>query len=132
MNILLVALSTVEGYREVAHYARSPIGQDFYACPAIIVGAFLFSLISIWMARRDNLQRPTWSRVPWNWCYDPLQSLYITTWIMFAMATGGSLHLLSIGRNGFLTVSLYFSAALGFFLGQSYIYKRYHARITDA
>ena len=131
VNSALPILSAVAGYRMVAEYARPIIVQDWFACPAILIGSFLFTLCSIWFAQCFTLRRPSWSRNPLNWRYDPLQSLYITTWIMLGMSIGGALRLPSVGRNGLLCFSMFTSATLGFFVGERFIYSIYHARIAE-
>jgi protein-S-isoprenylcysteine O-methyltransferase Ste14 len=131
INTALVVLSALSGYWKIGKWTRPPQKEDWIACPLIVIGALLFSFVMVWYRREEKMQRPLWTRSPWNWADDPLQSLYITTWICCSWTIGCGLHLWAIGSRGLLTVAMFFSLLIGLLLGQLLIYKIYSRRITE-
>jgi hypothetical protein len=104
INIALVALALLGGYNSLSPEKLRHTNPDAIACGIILLVMPLFSIGSVsYSIRRWNhnrLARPSLSRNPLNWWGDPLQSLFISTCGMAAMAVGSAVRRPTIGSVG--------------------------------
>jgi hypothetical protein len=135
VNISLVALSVRQGYASLAPEQLRHVNPDAVVCSAILLTLPLFALFTVhYSVRRCNvgkLRRPSFDRNPLNWWYDPLQSLFISTCNVAAMAVGGLLHRPS-GSVAFWMVASYFCFTFGLLIGQMLVYRVYRDRVVAA
>jgi hypothetical protein len=136
INIALVALALLGGYNSLSPERLRHTNPDAIACGIILLVMPLFSIGSVsYSIRRwnhDRLARPSLSRDPLNWWHDPLQSLFISTCGMAAMALGSAVRRPTIGSVGFWTVAVYACFALGLLVGQILVYRIYRENIIAA
>ena len=135
LNISFVVLAMWGGYGSLASERLKHTNPDGILCLIILVGMSLFSIgtvfYSVKSCKCESLQTPTWNRNPFNWWYDPLQSLFMSTWIMSAMALGSMIRMPAYGSIGFWTFGVYFCWAAGTAMGQFFVYKIFRNRITS-
>jgi len=135
-NVALVVLGLWEGYASMSPQQLRQTNPDWILCLIVLVVMPLFSIGSVYysVSRRkcETLRRPSWDRHAINWWYDPLQSLFVSTCIMSAMAVGSTFRLPGSGSIGFWTFALYCCLTVGLTVGQLIVYKIFHARIRDA
>jgi tellurite resistance protein TehA-like permease len=134
VNLAVVALGLWDGYAVMSpdrlrHETAEPI-----LCAIILLLMPLFALgavhYSVHRRKLERLARPSWSRNPLNWWHDPLQSLFVTTCYMAAMAVGSGIRRPVIGSAAFWTFEVYCCFAIGLLIGQVMIYRVYRTRIT--
>lgn len=122
-NVGLVVLGFWSGYVSLEPEKLRHINPDAIACVSILVGAPLFALLSVGYSvhrwKREKLARRSWDRNPLNWWGDPLQSLFIMTWIMATTAIGSALRRPTFGTIAFWTFGVYVSFAIGLLAGAS-------------
>ena len=110
INIALVALALLGGYNSLSPEKLPHTNPDAILCGVILLVMPLFAIGSVrWFIRRWNhnrLARPSLGRNPLNWWHDPLQSLFISTCFMAAMAIGSAVRHPTIGSVGFDASSL--------------------------
>jgi len=99
------------------------------AMPAFAVGAVYYSVVR---GNCERLRRPSWDRHPINWWADPLQSLFISTWVISAMAGGSVVRLSGSGEKGFWMFAFFLCFAVGLAIGQFIVYKIFRDRIKGA
>ena len=132
-NIGSVILAIKGGYDSLAPERLKTTNPDGILCLIILVVISLFSIGSVFYSVKsckcDYLRTPSWDRNAFNWWYDPLQSLFMMTWIMAAMAMGSMFRLPSYGSIGFWTFGVYFCWAVGTAIGQLVVYKIFRNRI---
>ena len=87
---------------------------------------------SIQSKKCETFQRPTWTRNPINWWYDPLQSLFISNFISAGMAIGSALRLSKGTETGFWLFISYCCMAIGLLIGQLLVYRVFRARIVKS
>lgn len=135
INTTLVVLALLGGYNSLSPEKLRHTNPDVILCGLILLVTPLFAIGSVtYSIRRWNhsrLARPSLSRNPLNWWRDPLQSLFISTCIMVAMAIGGALRRPTIGSVGFWTLAVYACIAFGLLVGQILVY-RIHREIIIA
>jgi|SRR5215469_9421527 len=133
-NLTLVALAFLGGYNSMAPHRLRHTNPDSIACLSILLTMPLFAVWSVTYSIRrwkaEPLVRPSWSRNPLNWSRDPLQSLFVTTCIMAAMAIGGVVRYPALGSVGFWTLGVYCCFAIGLMVGQILVYRIYRQHIA--
>lgn len=133
VNIALVTLALVDGYKSLSPEKLRNTNPDAVSCCLILLGTPLFTLLAVEFSIRrwkhNNLARPSFDRNPLNWWGDPLQSLFISTCVMAAMAIGSALLRPTIGSVGFWTFAVYTCFALGLVVGQILVYRIYRENI---
>jgi hypothetical protein len=136
VNFSLVALSMRQGYMSLDPEQLRHVNPDAVLCSLILLTLPLFALGTVhYSVRRcnvDKLRRPSFDRNPLSWWYDPLQSLFISTCGMAAMAIGSAVRRPTIGSVGFWTVAVYTCFALGLLVGQILVYRIYRENIIAA
>ena len=136
INIALVALALLGGYRSLSPDKLRNTNPDAILCGLILLVLPLFAIGSVgYSIRRWNhsrLGRPSLSRNPFNWWHDPLQSLFISTCIAVSTAIGSALRRPSLGSVGFWMVAFYTCCALGLLVGQILVYRIYRENIIAA
>ena len=136
MNIALVTLALLGGYESLAPEKLRHTNPDAIFCGLILLVTPLFAIWSVsYSIRRWNhnrLARPSLRRNPLNWWHDPLQSLFISTCVMAAMAIGSVARRPTIGSVGFWTVAVYTCFAFGLLIGQILVYRIYRKNIIAA
>jgi FtsH-binding integral membrane protein len=135
VNISLIALGVRQGYASLAPEQLRHVNPDAVFCSLILLTAPLFALLTVhYSVRRcnvDKLRRPSLDRNPLNWWFDPLQSLFISTCSVAAMAVGSLLHR-PTGSVAFWMVATYFCITLGLVVGQVVVYRVYQDRVVAA
>jgi hypothetical protein len=82
------------------------------------------------MATVSSLEKPTWNRSPFRWFADPLQSLFISSWLMLCVFAGTTARLLG-GKKELLDLLPLYGAILGGLVtGQIIVYRVYRKRIV--
>lgn len=136
VNITLVTLALQGGYSSVAPENLRNKNPDAIFCCLILLVTPLFALwgvhYSIRRWKHNNLVRPSFHRNPLNWWHDPLQSLFISTWVAVSMTIGSALRRPAIGSVGFWMVAMYTCLAIGFVTGQMLVYRLYRKQIIAA
>ena len=136
INIALVALALLGGYNSLSSEELRNKNPDAIACGLILLTTPLFAIGSVsYSIRRWNhsrLARPSLSRNPLNWWHDPLQSLFISTFVFVSMVIGSALRRPTIGSVGFWTLAVYACFALGLLIGQILVYRIYRENIIAA
>jgi hypothetical protein len=109
---------------------------DIVYCSIILVIMPLFAVGSVFYSTRsgkcETLLRPSWNRNAINWWYDPLQSLFITNFILAGMAIGSALRLSKGNETGFWLFASYCCMAVGLLVGQFLVYRIFRARIVKS
>lgn len=136
LNIGCVLLAVWGGYGSLSPERLKNTNPDFILCLIILIIMSLFSIgtvaYSFKACKCEGLRTPSWDRNPFNWWYDPLQSLFMSTWIMSAMALGSMIRMPAYGSTGFWTFGVYFCWATGTAIGQLFVYKIFRDRIVKA
>jgi hypothetical protein len=134
LNLTLIALAFVDGYNSIAPDKLRHTNPDSVACLCILLATPPFA---VWMAtysirrwKSDTLSRPSWTRNPFRWSRDPLQSLFISTFVMAAAAVGGTVKHPAFGSVGFWTLGIDSCFAVGLIVGQILVYRIYRQRIA--
>jgi hypothetical protein len=130
-NTALVLGAFWTGYSEMSPAKLRGTNPDQYLCLAILICMPLSVVLAIG-ARHESLRRPSWDRSPFFLGRDPLQAVFVTTLIMFAVSVGSSLRISGAGAVGRWTVATYWSILVGLILGQIIAYIMYRDRITRA
>lgn len=134
INIATVAFSLWGGYATLDPKRLAHTNPDFILCLIILGVIPLFSIGTVYYSVKeckcDSLRTPSWDRNPYNWWYDPLQALFMMRWIMSGMALGSMIRLPTYGSIGFSTFGVYFCTAVGATIGQFFVYRIFHSRIT--
>ena len=135
-NSTLVALALWNGHESMTPSRLLNKNPDLTFCLIILLIMPLFALGSVEFSIRGRkvgrFARPSWDRNPFNWWGDPLQSLFITTCIMGAMAVGGATYHPAFGTTGFWMLGTYCCWAIGLALGQFLVYWIYRERIVSS
>jgi hypothetical protein len=135
LNIGLVVLALWGGYGSMTPKLLRQTNTDAIPCLIILIIMPIFALRSVSFSIRrskcETLRRPSWDRNAFNWWFDPLQSLFISTFIASAMAIGSAFRLPSFGSVGFWTLGIYCCCAVGLVIGQFIVYRIYRERITE-
>lgn len=134
INSVLLLLSVWTGYGALDPNALRGTNPDKYLCLAVLVmmPIFAFGAVSIFGANHGTLPRPSWHRITFSWWRDPLQSLFITTYVFGGMALGAALHLYGTSSTGFWTFLVFICTFIGLIIGQFLAYAYHRARITKA
>ena len=134
VNLSLIALAVWGGYNSMAPDRLRHTNPDLVAWLIILVAMPLFAVLSVTYSIRrwksNPLSRPSLRRNPLNWWRDPLQSLFISTCIMVAMAIGSAVQHPAFGSVGFWTLGVYCCFAVGLLVGQFFVYRIYRNRIA--
>ena len=135
-NILAVLLTPWQGYVSIAPERLRHTNPDAVFCALILLTMPLFSIgcvyFSIHARNHKKLPRPTWNRNPLNWWDDPLQSLFISTWLASGGAVGSAFRNPGVGTVAFWTVGMNVCVALGLGIEQVLIYRIYREHISAA
>ena len=137
VNVGLVTLGLRGGYVSLQPERLRHTNPDLTFCVIILVTVPLVALGSVGYSvlrwkRGNQLSRPSWDRNPLNWWGDPLQSLFISTCIMTAMAVGSALRRPAVGSVAFWTFGMYVCFAIGLILGQALVYRVYREQIAPS
>jgi uncharacterized membrane protein YdcZ (DUF606 family) len=136
LNSIAMVLAFTGGYASLAPDRLSHTNPDPFVCLAILLGVPVFSILSVAYSlrrsKREPLSRPSWSRNPFNWWGDPLQSLFVFTCIMGATALGSAFQRPPFGSVGFWTLGVYSSFTIGLLAGQILVYRIYRQRIASS
>jgi tellurite resistance protein TehA-like permease len=136
VNIALVALALWGGYNSTSPERLRHTDPDAILCLILLVIVPLFTLFSVYYsiqhAKCETLRRPSWDRNAINWWYDPLQSLFIFTCIMSAMAVGSVFRLPAVGWAGLWTFAMFCCIAVGLTIGQFIAYRIFRKYIAEA
>ena len=136
INIALIILGLWGGYNSMSPEQLRQTNPDAILCFILLVAMPLFVICSvcysIYGAKCETLRRPSWNRCAFNWWYDPLQSLFLTTCFMAAMAISSALRFPALGSIGFWTFAMYFCISGGLLMGQIVVYCIFRARIKKA
>lgn len=126
-NSALTALALQGGYVSLTPARLTHTNPGPILCLIIVVITPVFAVLivtySIQRWKSNPLPRPSWGRNPLNWWRDPLQSLFVSTCIIIALAIGSSLRHPTFGSVGFWTLGVYASFAVGLFIGQILVYR---------
>jgi hypothetical protein len=135
LNWILVALSFWGGYKSMTPERLRHTNPDALLCLIILIitPVFAFGIVeySIRRWKVDQLAWPTWTRNPFNWWGDPLQSLFISTCLMGAMAIGSATQHPTFESVGFWTLGMYSCSAIGLLVGQILVYRIHRRRIAS-
>jgi tellurite resistance protein TehA-like permease len=135
-NIVLVILGLWGGFASMSPQRLRETNPDGILCLILLVIMPLFALGSVYYSicsgKCETLYRPSWDRHAINWWYDPLQSLFVSTCVMAAMAVGSTFRLPESGAVGFWTFAVFCCFAVGLATGQIIVYRVFRGRITDA
>jgi hypothetical protein len=133
LNSMLVALSFAYGYSSMTPDKLRHTNPEPILClilllitPLFAVGSVMYS-ITRW--KTAPLSRPSWNRNPFDWWHDPLQSLFVSTCVMAAMAIGSAVQRPGYGSVGFWTTGVYCCFAIGLLVGQIVAYRIYREYI---
>jgi hypothetical protein len=125
-----------QGYVSLAPERLRHVNPDAVLCSLILLTTPLFALgtvrYSVRVCNVDRLRRPSLDRNPLNWWYDPLQSLFITTCNIAAMAVGSLLHEPTGSSVALWMVAMYFCTTFGLVIGQALVYRVYRERVVAA
>ena len=136
INIGLVIFSFYFGYAIMAPAMLGHNNPDAILCVIVLVLIPLFALGSVYYSiyrwKCSTLRRPSWNRFPANWWFDPLQSLFMSTWAMAAVTLGSALRLPAVGFSGFWMSASLCCITIGLLVGQFFVYKIFRSRIVDA
>lgn len=142
VNIGLVMIGLWDGYKTMDSETLRRTNPDPILCAILLVIMPLFALGTVYyskyrwdqenkiLAHPFKLRKPSWDRNPINWWGDPLQSLFISTCYVGAMAIGASLRHPEISSVGFWAFGVYCSFAIGLLVGQLLAYRIFRERIT--
>jgi hypothetical protein len=136
VNIGLIVLASVAGYRSLAPEKLQHANPDAILCGLTLVVTPLFAIgivgYSVRRWNHDRLARPSLNRNPMNWWHDPLQSLFMTMCVMVSTVIGSAFRRPTIGSVGFWMLAAYACFALGLFIGQILVYRIYRENIVEA
>lgn len=134
LNSTLVVVAFWDGHESMTPSRLLHKNPDLILCMIILLTMPAFALGTVEFSIRgwkvSRFARPSWNRIPFNWWGDPLQSLFITTCIMGAMAVGGATQYPAFGSIGFWMLGVYSSFAIGLLVGQILVYRVYRERIV--
>jgi len=134
VNVGLIILSVFGGYSLMSPERLRQENPDEILCLILLVVMPLFALgsvsYSVGSGKCEKLRRPSWSRHAIDWWYDPLQSLFVSNWIMAALAIGSALRLPEVRSAGFWTFAMFCCLAIGLLIGQFLVYRVFRARIV--
>lgn len=135
LNLVLIGLALPGGYVSLSPDKLRHTNPDPILCSTILLIAPFFAICTVaYSIRRWKsapLPRPSWSRNPIRWWRDPLQALFISTWIMASMAIGSALRQPTFGSVAFWTLGVYACFAVGLSVGQVLVYRIYRQEITS-
>lgn len=135
VNSVLITLALRGGYVLLTADRLRHTNPGPLLCLFILLITPLFAVLivaySIRRWKSDPLPRPSLNRNPLNWWRDPLQALFVSTSIMFAMAIGGAFQHPAFGSVGFWTLGMYVCLAIGLIAGQILVYQIYRQRIAS-
>jgi len=136
LNSVLVALSGWGGYRAMSPENLLHMNPDWIFCSVIFVTVPLFVLVivqySISRKKQTALRRPAWDRFSINWWHDPLQCLFLSTFLCASTVCGSALRLFGTSSTGVWTFISYLSTLWGLLIGQYLVYRLHRERIHAA
>ena len=134
LNFNLVGLGLLGGYNSMSPQRLSHTNPDPILCLVALLMMPLFTFGSVAYSirrwKREALNRPSWTRNPFNWWGDPLQSLFVFTCIVGAMSVGSAVRHPAFGSVGFWMLGVYCCITIGLLLGQILVYRIYRERIA--
>lgn len=104
--------------------------------PPIIFLAAVFCIMtlcaigSVLVANASSLEAPSWNRSPFRWFKDPLQSLFVSTWLLLCVVLGTVTRLLSGHEEPLVLLPLYGVILTGLITGQYIVYRIYRKNIS--
>lgn len=133
LNSTVVTLSFAHGYGSMTPDKLRHTNPEPILClilllitPLFAVGSVMYSIVR-W--KTAPLSRPSWNRNPFDWWHDPLQSLFVSTCVMAAMAIGSAVQRPGYGSVGFWALGVYCCFAIGLLVGQIVAYRIYREYI---
>jgi uncharacterized membrane protein YeaQ/YmgE (transglycosylase-associated protein family) len=134
LNIVLLGLSVLAGYTEMAPDLLSRKNPDGIFCSIVLLGtiggSFGMVAYSIFGAGQQTLRRPSIRRFSIDWWHDPLQCLFLSCAFAGGMAVGAALRLSGTSTTGFWEFMFFLCLFLGFLIGQLGVYFVHRERIT--
>ena len=135
VNVLLVVGSLWDGYTSLDPEKLHHSNPDAIFCTSIFVLTLIFPILSVGFSLKgckcELLFRPSWDRNPLNWWFDPLQSLFVTSCAMAAMAVGSAVRRPALGTVGFWMFGAYACSVIGLIIGQILVYRIYRTNIAS-
>jgi hypothetical protein len=135
LNSTLIALAFRGGYTSMTPDRLRHTNPEPVLCLIVLLIMPLFTVLSVMYSiqrwKTDPLFRPSWDRNPLNWWHDPLQSLFVFTCVMAAMAIGSAVQHPAFGSVGFWTFGVYCCFTIGLLIGQILVYRIYRERIAN-
>jgi hypothetical protein len=129
-----VLLALRGGYASLTPDKLRHTNPEPLVCLIVLLGMPVFAILSVGYSLRrsktDLLPRPSWTRNPFNWWGDPLQSLFVGTCVMGATALGSAVQHPAFGSVGFWTLGVYCSFTIGLLVGQVLVYRIYREHIA--
>ncbi|HVU08249.1 MAG TPA: hypothetical protein VHG89_06875 [Verrucomicrobiae bacterium] len=136
INVSLVILAAFGGYSSMSPDKLKQMNPDIIFCtiilammPVFAVGTVFYSIRS---GKGETLPRPSWNRHGLNWWYDPLQSLFISNFVIAGLAIGSALCLPKTTETGFWLFASYCCMTVGLLIGQILVYRIFRSRIVAA
>jgi hypothetical protein len=135
LNSIAVILSIRSGYASLTPDRLLHKNPDLLSCLILLLGTPVFAIMSVGYSLRRSkaelLSRPSWTRNPFNWWGDPLQSLFVSTSVTAATALGSSIRRPAYGSVGFWMMGVYSCIAVGLLVGQILVYRIYRRLIVS-
>lgn len=125
VNIALFVLAIWTGYSETTAAQLKSQDRPIALCAAAAFGMALLAVGAPYFARSDGLQRPTLNRNPFCWWSDPLQAVFVSTFVCFGLLAGSILSLFVASRAAIWMVPVFGSMLLGLIAGQVIAYQLY-------
>ncbi len=134
LNSAAVVIAVRGGYLSLDAEKLRRTNPDAVLCLIILLVTPIFAILSVGYSLRRwstaPLRRPSWDRTPFKWWRDPLQSLFVLTFVMIATAIGSAIRKPMYGSVGFWTVGVYSCFGIGLCLGQILVYRIYRPSIA--
>ena len=135
LNTALMSLAVLAGYNSMNPEKLRHTNPGPILCLIVLFITPLFAIGSVAYAVRRSkiaqLKRASWSRNPFNWWRDPLQSLFVSTCVVGAMAIGSLVHRPAVGSVGFWTLGVYSCFTIGLLLGQVLVFRIHQQQIAS-
>jgi hypothetical protein len=134
LNSIAVLLALRGGYASLTPDKLRHTNPEPLLCLLVLLGMPVFAILSVGYSLRRSktalLPRLSWTRNPFNWWGDPLQSLFMSTCIMAATAIGSAIQRPVFGSVGFWTLGVYCCFTIGLLVGQVLVYRIFRQRIA--
>lgn len=133
VNVFLILIGFWVGFSRMAPERLAATNPDLFFSVALLVVVPVFVLGRLWLAAKAGVAfaRPSFHRSPLLFRSDPLQFLFIGTFILLTSAIGSTLRLAGSGTIGFWTVVSQWSLLASWLLGELAGYVIYKERIQN-